>query len=337
MINHINSFRDSLLAQRDRWLLWLLVPLALGILAYFALPAEPPLMAGPVALAFLAVACVPFHKNKVFLHFWLVAFMFVLGFAAGQVRTWNVTAPVLVKKAFGVTVEGRVAEVTALTKGLRVVLDNLALKDGDLKGQSMPERVRVRLKATDAAKPAAGDVIRVKAVLMPLSPPVLPGAFDFQRHAFFKRLGATGYAIGAAEILSKREGGFFFERLRGEIRARIDAEVKDKDHAALITAFMVGEDDGISERIWEICRLSGIAHLIAISGSHFLLIAGFAFFMVRAALAAVPYCALRWPVKKIAAGAAVAGRDFLHASYRRACSGTAGGAVGVHYHGRGDA
>ena len=71
---------------------------------------------------------------------------------------------------------------------------------------------------------------------------------------------------------------------------------------------MVGEDDGISEKTWEVTRLSGIAHLIAISGSHFLLIGGFVFFIVRAALAAFPYVALRWPIKKIAAGAAIAAR-----------------------------
>ena len=297
---------NALLEERDRWLLWLPVPLALGIAFYFSLPVEPPLLAGPVALAMLVAIWAPFHANKVFMHFWVVALLIVTGFTAGCLRTWYVSAPVLEKIAYGVTVEGRVVEAVALEKGWRVVLDNIRLAEGEVKQKSLPERVRVKLKNNDAARPRAGDTLRVRAALMPLSPPVLPGAFDFQRHAFFKRLGATGYALADAEITAKAERGFLFENLRRYIREHIEARVQDKEHAALITAFMVGEDDGISEKTWEVTRLSGIAHLIAISGSHFLLIGGFVFFIVRALLAAFPYVALRWPIKKIAAGAAIA-------------------------------
>lgn len=297
---------NALLEERDRWLLWLPVPLALGIAFYFSLPVEPPLLAGPVALAMLVAIWAPFHANKVFMHFWIVALLIVMGFTAGCLRTWYVSAPVLEKKAYGVTVEGRVVEAVALEKGWRVVLDKIRLAEGEIKQKSLPERVRVKLKNNDTARLRAGDTLKVRAALMPLSPPVLPGAFDFQRHAFFKRLGATGYALGDAEITAKAESGFLFENMRRYIREHIEAKVKDKEHAALITAFMVGEDDGISEKTWEVTRLSGIAHLIAISGSHFLLIGGFVFFIVRALLAAFPYIALRWPIKKIAAGAAIA-------------------------------
>ncbi len=297
---------NALLEERDRWLLWLPVPLALGIAFYFSLPVEPPLLAGPVALAMLVAVWAPFHANKVFMHFWVIALLIVMGFTAGCLRTLYVAAPVLEKKAYGVTVEGRVVEAVALEKDWRVVLDNIHLTEGEIKQKALPARVRVKLKNNDAARPRAGDTLNVRAALMPLSPPVLPGAFDFQRHAFFKRLGATGYALGDAEITAKGERGFLFENMRRYIREHIEAKVKDKEHAALITAFMVGEDDGISEKTWDVTRLSGIAHLIAISGSHFLLIGGFVFFMVRAALAAFPYIALRWPIKKIAAGAAIA-------------------------------
>lgn len=306
MVKLINSFRDSLWRERDRFVLWLPLPVALGVAGYFALVTEPPLAAGMAAVGLLLALVAVFHENRIFRAAWWVVFLFALGFAAGQLRTYLVSAPVLEKKAF-VTVEGKVDEVTRLEKGLRLVLANPRIVDGKLKQDSVPARLRIRLKAKDKAQPAAGDMVKVKAVLLPLSPPVLPGAFDFQRHAFFKRLGATGYAIGDAEVTKgATESGFFFERLRGYIRGRIEQDIADKDHAALMTAFIIGEDDGIPERVWDICRLSGIAHLIAISGSHFLLVAGFVFFGLRAAMAAVPYIALRWPIKKIAAAAAIA-------------------------------
>jgi len=40
--------------------------------------------------------------------------------------------------------------------------------------------------------------VRVHAQLLPPGEPVEPGAFDFRLRAFFARLGAVGYARGAA-------------------------------------------------------------------------------------------------------------------------------------------
>ncbi len=287
-------------------MLWLPLPLAIGILLYFALPLEPPLYAGTLLLIFMTICAVPFFGNRVFAWLWFGVFLVALGFTAGQWRTWHVAAPVLAKKTYPITVQGRVVQVDTLPLAHRVVLDDMQLTGGKIYTGGLPQRARIRLKNMDEVVPAAGDVISVKAILLPLPPPVLPGAFDFQRHAFFQRLGATGYAIGDATIVTAHGGGFLFDHLRHYIRKNIEKDISSKDNAALITAFMVGESDAIPEYVWNICRLSGIAHLIAISGSHFMLIAGFTFFVIRAFLAAFPRIALRWPIKKIAAGGAMA-------------------------------
>ena len=55
---------------------------------------------------------------------------------------------------------------------------------------------------------------------------------------------------------------------------------------------------------------AGLAHLLAISGLHIGLVAGILFFAVRFLLAAIPPVALRYPVKKWAALAALAGAFF---------------------------
>ena len=54
-------------------------------------------------------------------------------------------------------------------------------------------------------------------------------------------------------------------------------------------------------------RASGLAHLLSISGIHVSLVAALVFFPVRALLALIEPVALSWPIKKIAAVAAVAG------------------------------
>lgn len=293
--------------QRERWIFWLPVPVAFGIAAYFGLHGEPPLLLGTFLCLFMLPLLRAFYRNQVLFIPLLVLFMAVAGFAAGQLRTHAVAAPVLEKRSYTITLRGKVAEVQPQPKNIRIVLEDFSVVKGRIFQDELPKRVRIRLKNNDPAVPNAGDVVEVRAALLPLSAPVMPGAFDFQRHAFFQGLGGTGYALGDVQVVEpRRSGEYFFEKLRRHIREKIFVAIEDRDRAAMITAFMIGEDRGISEKDWEIARLSGIAHLIAISGSHFVLIAGFPFFFVRAFLAAIPYVALRWPIKKIAAAIAMA-------------------------------
>ena len=57
-------------------------------------------------------------------------------------------------------------------------------------------------------------------------------------------------------------------------------------------------------------RNSGLAHILSISGLHMVIMAGTVFWLVRALLALVPALALRYPIKKWAAAAALAAATF---------------------------
>jgi len=307
MARFLNDLWAAVQNQRERWIFWAPVPVAFGIAFYFGLRSEPPLGMGLVLLALLSPLLAAFYKNRPVFFVLLAGFLAVGGFTAAQWRTVQVAAPVLEKRSYAVTLRGKVVEVDPLPKTYRIVLEGIEVIDGKIWQDKLPRRVRIKLKNNDPAVPQAGTVVEIRAGLLPLSPPIMPGAFDFQRHAFFKGLGATGFAYGNLKVVREREGSaFYFEKLRKAIREKIAAAISDRDNAALLTAFMIGEDKGISEKDWEIARQSGIAHLIAISGSHFVLIAGFPFFLIRALLAAIPFIALRWPIKKIAAVGAMA-------------------------------
>lgn len=309
IVNHIRLVTDWLHGQRDRWILWSPVPLALGIALYFSLHFEPPVVLGLLPLAILVLIALGFGRGRMFFLVWLPFFLMALGFASAQVRTRIVDAPVLERETYPLMLEGRIVEVDALPEAYRIVVDNIKV-EAKRPPKTIPEHARIKLTATDQVVPEAGDVIRVKAVLLPLSPPVLPDAFDFQRHAYFKQLGATGYAIGKVETIQEAQESFFFERARHAIRTRIDSGIENRDVAAVVTAFLIGESKGISETTWDEIRAAGIAHLLAISGFHITVLTGFVFFLVRALLAAIPFMALNYPIKKIAAVAAMAGAIF---------------------------
>ena len=60
---------------------------------------------------------------------------------------------------------------------------------------------------------------------------------------------------------------------------------------AVAAALLVGERSALSEETNESLRISGLSHILSISGLHMMLIAGTAFFVVRARARAV---AARW-------------------------------------------
>jgi competence protein ComEC len=307
-MNVFQSFIHTLQLQRDRWILWTPAPLAFGIGVYFALPSEPPAYLGITLFGAALAAAWPLRGNKAALLLWLPFFLAALGFGAAQFRAWEVRAPVLHKKTHQpLTVTGRVVDVDPLDKSYRVTLDTLSFEGGDAPQKHMPERVRIRLKKNDPADPREGDTVTLKAMLTPLAVPVLPGAYDFQQYGYFHAIGSTGYALTDMKVTAPARSGYMFEGLRRAIRETIYADgLAPKNIEGLTVAFMTGDAGGITPKDWDTARQSGIAHLIAISGSHFAMIVGVVFFAVRALLAAVPRIALRWPVKKIAAAAGMA-------------------------------
>ena len=178
-----------------------------------------------------------------------------------------------------------------------------------------PARVRLRLSARQGAAAEIGAWVELRAVLRPPSPPVAPGAFDFQRHAYFQRLGGVGFAVTVARRTAppgEVQASVFapwrlaLAGLRIEIADRIRAAL-DGPAGAVAAALMTGDRRAIPAHVLADMRDSGLAHLLAISGLHVGLVAAILFFGLRAALALVPKVALRYPIKKWAAAAALVG------------------------------
>jgi competence protein ComEC len=68
---------------------------------------------------------------------------------------------------------------------------------------------------------------------------------------------------------------------------------------------ITGERASIPKDVNTSLQISGLAHILSISGLHMSLAAGGVFWIVRAFLALFPAIAQRWPIKKWAAGAAL--------------------------------
>jgi competence protein ComEC len=99
------------------------------------------------------------------------------------------------------------------------------------------------------------------------------------------------------------------ESIRDAIDARIRAAVKG-DSGSIASALITGKEDAISGEVFDSMFISGVGHVLSISGYHMALVAGVVIFFVRAGLALIPGLALRYPIKKWAAGIALLAATF---------------------------
>ena len=156
--------------------------------------------------------------------------------------------------------------------------------------------------------PEPGLTVIATAHLSPPGGAVEPGGYDFRRQAWFQRLGAVGYTRVPVLAYAPHEGrevSLAIYRLRMRISAAVQAALPPPvgGFAAAITT---GDRSGMDGEVLEALRASNLAHLLAISGLHMGLLTGFVFAALRFGLAALPGAALYWPVRKIAAAAALA-------------------------------
>jgi competence protein ComEC len=306
--------RDAFAAERDRWILWLPVLVGFGIAVYFALESEPPPWLGTLLLPACAAAAALAIRLCGESHPLLpVAALFLLcvaaGFAVAQAQSLVVGTRMLSRTVGPVMLQARVANTERFPDGQRLTLDHLNV--AGLPESETPARARLRLRGNQPTiRP--GEEIRVRAMLMPPSAPAIPGGYDFQRQAYFEGLGAVGYSVGRASVVTPvgaeptdgKDVRLWFASLRFAVGERVRTHLEGAT-AAVTTALLTGEQRAIPATTMDAIRDSGLAHLLSISGLHIGLVSGIVFVVARSTLALVPWLALRYPIKKWAAIASV--------------------------------
>ncbi|WBQ11611.1 ComEC family competence protein [Hyphomonadaceae bacterium ML37] len=293
----------------SRLILWLPCALAAGAAAYFALPEEPPAWAARALMALAAVLLaggVLARSRAVILYVLILAAMFVFGLGHAQLRTERTAPPPLEISGRAVAVEGWIEAVERGGTRPRLRIRVTAM-DG---AEEPPRRIRVRAGLADFAP---GDGVRVRAVLSRPSGPAAPGGYDGGRAAWFSSVALTGYAIAALEPASIQGGGFnrWLAGLRWRLAQRVETVAGERT-GAVAAALLTGERAGVSEDDAEALRLSGLGHILAISGLHMALFAGGVFFAVRFMLASIePLARAHDPRKPAALIAILAATAYL--------------------------
>ena len=291
-----------------RFFLWIPVAAMGGVALNLAADREPALWLPALLTAIFAALAWVSRARPFALGVWVGLAALFAGFLSMGLRTARVETPVLDHIRI-VKLQGFVEEVDIRPVGARLVLG--VVDAGDMPKNLAPRRVRVTTRK--APNFMAGDYVALTARLLPPSRAVLPGGYDFSRDAYFSGVGAVGSTLGAIAVLPPpRETSWrqrflaSIDQARNRLALRVNAIIGG-DEGAIAAAMVTGKRDFLSSDAKDLIREAGIFHIITISGVQMTLVAGIFFFVARRLLALSPTLALRYPIKKWAAGVAMLG------------------------------
>jgi len=298
-------------AGAGRLLPWVPIAFGTGIAFYFTADHEPVLSVAALTAAALCAAAFLLRRQKIFPIAITIAAM-AAGFAMATWKTARVAHGVLARPAYSVSLSGFVE-----TRDIRERTDRFVLHVTQMESLRAVTRLeRVRLSVRKGTAPAVGSFVELKARLQPPLAPMRPGSYDFGRDMFFQGIGASGFVMGAIKTLEPPVSGglslryaAFMQGLRDAIDARIRTTL-DGDKRAIATALLTGRREAITTPVNDAMFISGLGHVLSISGYHMAVVAGVVFFAVRALLALIPGLTVGFPIKKWAAAAALAAALF---------------------------
>jgi competence protein ComEC len=312
-----DRFVDLVVVQNnERVVLWLPVAFAFGAGVTCSVRADDPafVWVGATGIGLLIWMGALFAlardgsvgRGPMWLSLALIALMgcaFAGGGAAGLLRAQAVTAPVIADHKGARVVTGYVDRVDKSLNGAwraRIAVSNLS-------GVAIADRPSfVRISLQEDRPPLPGSGIRCSAILRPPPGPVVPGAYDHSRRAWFEALGGVGFALENCEAVDLGKPGLVMgaklvlSKWRAQAAANI-VEAAQSPGAGFLAAVATGDRAWLSQEDTEALQVSGLSHIISVSGLHVSLLGGMVFFTIWKLIALVPALALRIDARKIGA------------------------------------
>ncbi len=109
-----------------------------------------------------------------------------------------------------------------------------------------------------------------------------PGGFDYEGWLFRHGIRASGYVRSRGENRKLAEThGYPVARLRQYLDSLFNTAFENHDYGGIVKALAIGLRHDLKDEHWRVLRTTGTTHLMAISGLHIGLVAGFTFLLAR--------------------------------------------------------
>lgn len=316
----------------NRWLLFAPVSVAGGVFLYFFIDFEPNffkvLLYCLSSLGFLLFLYITV-KNRLkksleiskkytfgILGLFLIEqIIFInLGFLAGKIRTEIVSTKYLIHKIDGVKIKGTVSFVEDVPRGTaknpriirRLILGNITGLPKNVDSSGLRLRLQCPKKSIKDVK--ISDCLTVVADIYPPQLQITKSGYDLRFDCFFKNISGLGKIKKITKIqknISSENLSWFsnfpskIKKIRESLKNEIDKKM-NANAAPIASSLIVGDKSGLSINTRDDFSKAGISHILAISGLHMGLLAGFVFFSLIKLLVLIPRFATRFVVKKFA-------------------------------------
>lgn len=230
----------------------------------------------------------------------LCCFILLLGILGAIKRTNDVSSPLIEKAQIYNNLYGKITNISRSYDGnWRAKISVFSING--IHQKALPKYVRINI---DGLKPdKVGDFIKCNAFIAPPDLQIHPFAYDFARDAWFEKIGGIGRCQTNIEYIKNNNSNNFKQWLeikRSQISQQISGEIIGGGKGFL-AAISTGDRSYISKADMEALQISGLGHIVSVSGLHVGLVAGIVFLVFKKFFALFPFIALRFDTRKIAA------------------------------------
>ena len=168
---------------------------------------------------------------------------------------------------------------------------------------SGPDRVRLSWYAQKNSRLQAGDCWQLLVRLKRPHGSYNPGGMDYEGWLFRNGIRAGGYIRqwDGNRRIESNHSKYFIHRIRQQIGDKLQQMANGNGGLALLKALTIGDQSGLTPEQWQTYSRTGTNHLVAISGLHIGIVAGWAFFLGRLLWSRCSWLSLRLPAPTAAA------------------------------------
>jgi len=147
---------------------------------------------------------------------------------------------------------------------------------------ALPNKIRLNWYRPLPQQLNAGERWQLTVKLKPLRGMMNPGAFDYESWLFQQGIGATGYIRQSKyNVRLSVASPYSINAIRQTLIDKVESILAASPNIGLIQGLTTGIRHNIDQQQWQVLRLSGTNHLLAISGLHIGLAASIGFFLFR--------------------------------------------------------
>ena len=162
---------------------------------------------------------------------------------------------------------------------------------------ALPRLLRVAWYHSEL-KPQGGDCWTLRLRLRAPHGSLNPGGYDYEAWLFEQGIGATATVREATPCADRSR--YWLLQARQRVANQLEQWLPGDPALGLVAGLAVGDRSLLQEQDWDIFRVTGTSHLMAIAGLHIGMVVAALFFLLRWLWAAFPALCLRLPAQKAA-------------------------------------